>query len=141
VFLSDGSMGQCSARKYTRFANVSPDILRFPGIHQNGIRVQERNRILFGSPISGRRVRIHCASTSGKWIRVDMFACELLVQRVEGSAAQILGPFDLDQHCEPFLFRIAIFLRLNDPIPDFLVNGSGLVNRRDPVKPRDAAPR
>ena len=41
VALFEGSIGQCSTRKYTRFARVSPDMFRFPGIHQKGMRVQE----------------------------------------------------------------------------------------------------
>src|SRR5262249_42596868 len=52
---------------------------------------------------------------------------------------QILGPLNLDQNPETLLLRIALLLRLDQPLPDLLVDRPRLVELRGPVEARDAA--
>src|SRR5258707_15468172 len=59
----------------------------------------------------------------------------------ERGAAQVFGPLHLDEHTEALLFRIALFLRLDESLPDLLIYRAGLVDFRGPIEPRNAAPR
>jgi hypothetical protein len=58
---------------------------------------------------------------------------------IQRFAAEILRALNLDEHAVSFLFRIAIFLRLNHATPDLFVYGARLVDFRDAVKAGDAA--
>ena len=59
----------------------------------------------------------------------------------ERGAAQVFGPLHLDEHTEALLFRIALFLRLDESLPDLLIYRAGLVDFRGPIEARNAAPR
>jgi hypothetical protein len=39
----------------------------------------------------------------------------------ERVAAQVFGPLHLDEQTEALLFRIALFLRLDESLPDLLI--------------------
>src|SRR5215475_720951 len=82
-------------------------------------------------------------------------ACEDIMQRVysqiaamrlamsnrERRAAQVFGPLHPDEHTKALLFRIALFLWLDEPLPNLLIYRAGLVDFRDAIEARNAAPR
>jgi hypothetical protein len=70
-------------------------------------------------------------ASKGRWSIAASFDVERL-------AIRILGTFDLDEHPEPLLLRIAILLRLDEPLPDFLVDRSRTLDLGGPVETRDA---
>src|SRR5262249_54304053 len=52
---------------------------------------------------------------------------------------EIFRPLHLDENPEPFLLRIALLLRLDQPGPDLIVDRARFVDFRGPVEARDAA--
>jgi hypothetical protein len=63
------------------------------------------------------------------------------VSNREWSAAQIFRPLHTYEYAEALLLRIALLFRLDEPIPDFLIDRTGLVDFRGAIEARDAAPR
>src|SRR5499427_5388125 len=59
----------------------------------------------------------------------------------EQGAAQVFGALHLDEHTEALLFRIALFLWLDEPLPNLLIYRAGLVDFRGAIEARNAAPR
>ena len=58
---------------------------------------------------------------------------------LERHPAKVFRSLNFDQHAKTFLVGIAILFRLNESIPDFLIDRSGFMNRGDSVKTGDAA--
>jgi hypothetical protein len=56
-------------------------------------------------------------------------------------AAKVFGSLHLDEHAEALLLRIALLLRLDEPLPDFLIDRAGLLDFRRAVEARSVVPR
>src|SRR5579862_1083195 len=74
----------------------------------------------------------HCSSLTSSLLRSS--------NRKWGTT-QVFGPLHLDEHTKALLVRIALLLRLDESLPNFVIDRAGFVGFRGAVEARNATPR